>query len=192
MQAELVLGIRRQFFRKRLRKKILIKELASLNMCPLSDEDFDNWKTTKKFPTQELASWFASNPYELRHKAVMEKLSVVVWLKIRKNDIIPKCLWWNNMVVVWLKIRKNDITAEERISRIEVVVWLKIRKNDIKIHFHNMMPQVVVWLKIRKNDIFGMVKAFYCCVVVWLKIRKNDIPFGIDCYLGIGCGLIKD
>ena len=69
-------GIRRQFFRKRLRKKILLKELTSLNMCPLSDGDFDNWKTTKKFPTQELASWFASNPYELRHKAVTEKLSI--------------------------------------------------------------------------------------------------------------------
>ena len=69
-------GIRRQFFRKRLRKKILLKELTSLNMCPLSDDDFDNWKTTKKFPTQELASWFTSNPYELRHKALTEKLSI--------------------------------------------------------------------------------------------------------------------
>lgn len=69
-------GIRRQFFRKRLRKKILLKELAFLNMCPLSDGDFDNWKNTKKFPTHELASWFASNPYELRHKALTEKLSI--------------------------------------------------------------------------------------------------------------------
>lgn len=68
-------GTRRQFFRRRLRKKVLLKELASLNMCPLSDEDFDNWKTTKKFPNQELASWFALNPYKLRHKALDEKLS---------------------------------------------------------------------------------------------------------------------
>jgi CRISPR-associated endonuclease Csn1 len=69
-------GTRRQFFRRRLRKKVLLKELASLNMCPLNNEDFDNWKTTKKFPTQELASWFALNPYELRHKALNEKLSL--------------------------------------------------------------------------------------------------------------------
>jgi len=68
-------GTRRQFFRKKLRKKVLLKELASLNMCPLTNEDFENWKTTKKFPTQELASWFALNPYELRHKALSEKLS---------------------------------------------------------------------------------------------------------------------
>lgn len=68
-------GTRRQFFRRRLRKKVLLKELASLNMCPLSNEDFDNWKITKKFPTQELASWFALNPYELRHRALNEKLS---------------------------------------------------------------------------------------------------------------------
>ena len=68
-------GTRRQFFRRRLRKKVLLKELSSLNMCPLSNEDFDNWKTTKKFPTQELASWFALNPYELKHRALNEKLS---------------------------------------------------------------------------------------------------------------------
>jgi len=68
-------GTRRQFFRRRLRKKVLLKELASLKMCPLTDSDFENWKTTKKFPTQELASWFALNPYELRHRALKEKLS---------------------------------------------------------------------------------------------------------------------
>ena len=41
-------GTRRQFFRKRLRKKVLLKELASLKMCPLLDADFDNWKTDRK------------------------------------------------------------------------------------------------------------------------------------------------
>ena len=37
----------------------------------------------------------------------------------------------NKVVVVWLKIRKNDIYV--LISRLGflVVVWLKIRKNDI-------------------------------------------------------------
>jgi CRISPR-associated endonuclease Csn1 len=68
-------GTRRQFFRKRLRKKVLLKELTALNMCPLTNEDFENWKRTKKFPTKELAQWFALNPYELRHRALNEKLS---------------------------------------------------------------------------------------------------------------------
>jgi CRISPR-associated endonuclease Csn1 len=68
-------GTRRQFFRRRLRKKVLLKELTSLNMCPLTDADFENWKTTKKFPSKELSTWFALNPYELRHKALHERLS---------------------------------------------------------------------------------------------------------------------
>jgi CRISPR-associated endonuclease Csn1 len=68
-------GTRRQFFRRRLRKKVLLKELTSLNMCPLSDIDFENWKNTKKFPSKELSNWFALNPYELRHKALHERLS---------------------------------------------------------------------------------------------------------------------
>ena len=68
-------GIRRQFFRKKLRKKILLKELASINMCPLTNENFDEWKNTKKCPTQKLAAWFPLNPYELRDRALHEKLS---------------------------------------------------------------------------------------------------------------------
>lgn len=68
-------GTRRQFFRRRLRKKVLLKELASLKMCPLTATDFENWKSTKKFPSKELSNWFSLNPYELRHKALHERLS---------------------------------------------------------------------------------------------------------------------
>lgn len=69
-------GARRLFFRRKLRKKVLLKELANLSMCPLTKEDFENWKKNKQFPTQELAKWFALNPYELRHKALSEKLTL--------------------------------------------------------------------------------------------------------------------
>jgi len=69
-------GVRRQFFRRRLRKKILLKALSENNMCPLSTNDFDDWKNTKQFPTERLANWFALNPYELRKKALTEKLSL--------------------------------------------------------------------------------------------------------------------
>ena len=34
-------------------------------------------------------------------------------------------------VVVWLKIRKNDINNTHLLNPDHVVVWLKIRKNDI-------------------------------------------------------------
>lgn len=69
-------GVRRQFFRRKLRKKVLLKALAKHNMCPITDADFENWKKTKQFPSEKLAQWFAINPYELRHKALNEKLSL--------------------------------------------------------------------------------------------------------------------
>ena len=35
-------------------------------------------------------------------------------------------------VVVWLKIRENDIYAFPHLQPPTVVVWLKIRENDIR------------------------------------------------------------
>ncbi|WP_394747084.1 type II CRISPR RNA-guided endonuclease Cas9 [Spongiimicrobium salis] len=68
-------GVRRQFFRRRLRKKILLQHLAKYNLCPLTDDDFETWKKTKQFPETKLASWFALNPYLLRNKALKEKVT---------------------------------------------------------------------------------------------------------------------
>lgn len=69
-------GVRRQFFRRRLRKKILLKALSEHGMCPLVQSDFEDWKKTKAFPSEKLVAWFALNPYELRHKGLHEKLSL--------------------------------------------------------------------------------------------------------------------
>lgn len=69
-------GVRRQFFRRRLRKKVLLKSLSENNMCPMNAKDFEDWKQTKQFPSEKLATWFAENPYELRQKALMGKLSL--------------------------------------------------------------------------------------------------------------------
>lgn len=69
-------GVRRQFFRRRLRKKVLLKALSENKMCPMVQADFEDWKKTKEFPSHKLANWFALNPYELRQKAVNEKLSL--------------------------------------------------------------------------------------------------------------------
>ncbi len=69
-------GVRRQFFRRRLRKKILLKALSENKMCPLVSSDFEDWKNTKQFPSEKLSKWFALNPYELRQKALIEKLSL--------------------------------------------------------------------------------------------------------------------
>lgn len=69
-------GVRRQFFRRRLRKKILLKALSDNKMCPMLANDFEDWKKTKEFPSEKLANWFALNPYELRQKALNEKLTL--------------------------------------------------------------------------------------------------------------------
>ena len=69
-------GVRRQFFRRRLRKKILLRALSENKMCPMTANDFEDWKKTKQFPSEKLSSWFALNPYELRQKALSEKLSL--------------------------------------------------------------------------------------------------------------------
>jgi CRISPR-associated endonuclease Csn1 len=69
-------GVRRQFFRRRLRKKVLLKALSEKEMCPMTAIDFDNWKQTKQFPSDKLASWFALNPYELRNNALTDKVSL--------------------------------------------------------------------------------------------------------------------
>ena len=69
-------GVRRQFFRRRLRKKILLKALSENKMCPMIASDFEDWKKVKLFPTDKLSSWFALNPYELRQKALSEKLTL--------------------------------------------------------------------------------------------------------------------
>ncbi|MEZ7926676.1 type II CRISPR RNA-guided endonuclease Cas9, partial [Cloacibacterium sp.] len=69
-------GVRRQFFRRRLRKQILLKALSENKMCPLEAFDFQEWKRNKRFPVGKLATWFALNPYELRQKALIEKLSL--------------------------------------------------------------------------------------------------------------------
>ncbi len=69
-------SVRRQFFRRKLRKKILLKALAENKMCPMVTQDFEDWKKTKEFPSEKLANWFVLNPYELRQKALNEKLSL--------------------------------------------------------------------------------------------------------------------
>lgn len=69
-------GVRRQFFRRRIRKKVLLKALSENKMCPIIASDFEDWKKTKDFPAEKLANWFALNPYELRQKALNEKLSL--------------------------------------------------------------------------------------------------------------------
>ncbi|MBN2166176.1 MAG: hypothetical protein JW717_07870 [Marinilabiliaceae bacterium] len=77
--------LRRQFYRKRLRKIKLFEVLIDLKMCPLKKEEllqWKNWDKTKKtegkiYPNStEFKNWLRLNPYELRSKALTEKLTL--------------------------------------------------------------------------------------------------------------------
>ena len=67
----------------------------------------------------------------------------MVWLKIRKHDIVESSNEVFLEVVVWLKIRKHDILLTQQILYNMVVVWLKIRKHDIQAQWVNM--EALLW-----------------------------------------------
>lgn len=67
---------RRQFFRRRVRKNYLLKILASHNMCPFEKEEIKTWNTDRLFARDEVRDWLALNPYELRNRALDQKVSL--------------------------------------------------------------------------------------------------------------------
>ena len=77
--------MRRQFYRKRLRKIKLLEVLIEQQMCPLSTEDLKRWKNWdrkektdgKVFPSNsQFVEWLKLNPYILREKALKDKLTL--------------------------------------------------------------------------------------------------------------------
>jgi CRISPR-associated endonuclease Csn1 len=70
-------GVRRQIFRRRLRKRYLLKELAKHNLCPISPTLIKDWNGTDIFKNELIKEWFQLNPYELRAKAIQEKISLI-------------------------------------------------------------------------------------------------------------------
>lgn len=77
--------MRRQFYRKKLRKVKLLEALIQLKMCPLSINGLHQWSKWnkerksegKQFPTEpEFVEWLKLNPYELRTKALTEAISL--------------------------------------------------------------------------------------------------------------------
>jgi CRISPR-associated endonuclease Csn1 len=77
--------MRRQFYRKRLRKIKLLELLIDQQMCPLDKEELGKWKNwdkTKKtdgriFPnSSDFVGWLRMNPYNLREKSLDEKITL--------------------------------------------------------------------------------------------------------------------
>lgn len=69
-------GTRRQFFRRRLRKRYLLRELAKNGLCPINYTAVRDWNGKVIFENKQLQEWFKLNPYELRAKAIEEKISL--------------------------------------------------------------------------------------------------------------------
>lgn len=70
-------GVRRQFFRRRIRKRYLLKELAKHNLCPIKPTLIKDWNGSEIFNDDKLQEWLKLNPYELRAKAISEKISLL-------------------------------------------------------------------------------------------------------------------
>lgn len=78
--------LRRQYFRKKIRKIKLLEVLIENGMCPLDHAELMAWKhwdkiqksDGRKYPTSEVFSaWLKLNPYELRKQAISEDLSAL-------------------------------------------------------------------------------------------------------------------
>jgi len=62
--------------RRRMRKQRLLLHLIKNGMCPLSEAGLKNWKVKDSYPLEEaFITWFKLNPYELRAKGLVEKLT---------------------------------------------------------------------------------------------------------------------
>jgi CRISPR-associated endonuclease Csn1 len=70
-------GVRRQIFRRRLRKRYLLKELAKHNLCPISPTLIKDWNGTDIFKNELIKEWFQLNPYELRAKAIQQEITLI-------------------------------------------------------------------------------------------------------------------
>jgi len=77
--------MRRQFYRKRLRKIKLLEVLIEQGMCPLSLRELRKWKNWdrikkwegRKFPdSPEFISWLKLNPYGLRARALHQQVTL--------------------------------------------------------------------------------------------------------------------
>ncbi len=68
---------RNVYVRKTYRKKKMLSFLAQKGLCPLTPKELEKWKKESKLSARDkkMQQWFAMNPYELRAKGVVEKLS---------------------------------------------------------------------------------------------------------------------
>ena len=69
-------GTRRQFFRRRLRKRYLLRELAKNSLCPIDFNLVKIWTNNEVYDDEQFKKWIRLNPYELRAKAIQEDITL--------------------------------------------------------------------------------------------------------------------
>jgi len=69
---------RRQLFRRKLRKRALLKLMATHGLCPaLSEDELRQWHKSGQFPERtEVQQWIKLNPYHLRLRATQERVTL--------------------------------------------------------------------------------------------------------------------
>ena len=70
-------GKRRQFFRRRLRKRFLLRLLAQYKLCPIEQSMIKVWNADEVFNDVNIVNWLRMNPYELRAKGINEELDLI-------------------------------------------------------------------------------------------------------------------
>lgn len=71
-------GARRQQYRRKMRKRMLLIEMAKYGMCPITNAEIKQWKKDKIFPdSHDLREWFKENPYDLRKRALDKPVSLL-------------------------------------------------------------------------------------------------------------------
>lgn len=128
-------NMRRSLVRKKYRKFQLLRVLIANKMCPCSIKSMEYWKTTGIFPQEELASWFASDPYQLRVKALNKKISL--------HELGRICYHFSQRRgKLFSKISSNDSSdsvfnyGDSKTKRLGLAATLPYCKNDKRLGQH--------------------------------------------------------
>lgn len=128
-------NMRRSLVRKKYRKLQLLSVLIANKMCPCSIKSMEYWKTTGIFPQEELASWFALDPYQLRVKALNKKISL--------HELGRICYHFSQRRgKLFSKISSNDSSdsvfnyGDSKTKRLGLAATLPYCKNDKRLGQH--------------------------------------------------------
>ncbi|MDD2386996.1 MAG: HNH endonuclease domain-containing protein [Bacteroidales bacterium] len=127
--------LRRQFYRKRLRKIKLLELLIEQQMCPLNMAELSTWKywnpekktDGRTFPiSDDFLNWIRLNPYELRAKALCEEVSLIELGRILYHFIQRRGFFSSR------KGEQDPKTLFEKGKPEENILPVNVTKNKIK------------------------------------------------------------